>query len=157
MEIRRFGVGHRRPDGPAGSYGVTGQLIHTDGRGVISELAFTAKAAIEAHSSPSTVWFVVIEGGGFVAVGDERSRIGAGEAVLWPAGVIHQAWTDGSHMRAIVVELAGADDAAVRGLVEAGLLPALAPGDERPIERGVGSLAETPRQPTHDPEAGEPL
>ena len=39
IEIRRFGVGHRRADGPPGSVGVTGQVIHSDGRGVISILA----------------------------------------------------------------------------------------------------------------------
>jgi len=40
MEIRRFGVGHRRPDGPPGTTRVAGQVIHSDGRGAISELAF---------------------------------------------------------------------------------------------------------------------
>jgi quercetin dioxygenase-like cupin family protein len=157
MEIRRFGVGNRRPDGPSGSFGVAGQVIHTDGRGVISELAFTPKAAIEAHSNPNTAWFIVIEGGGYVAVGEERSRVGAGEAVLWPAGLVHRAWTDGSHMRAIIVELAGADDSAVRGLIEGGVIPALATGDDPPISRGDGELAEIPGEPIHDPEAGEPL
>ena len=28
IEVRRFGVGHRRPDGPPGTVGVTGQPIH---------------------------------------------------------------------------------------------------------------------------------
>ena len=40
MEIRRFGVGNRRPDGPPGSVGVEAQVIHGDARGVIAELAF---------------------------------------------------------------------------------------------------------------------
>ena len=30
MEIRRFGVGNRRPDGPPGTTGVAGQVIHAD-------------------------------------------------------------------------------------------------------------------------------
>ena len=34
IEIRRFGVGHRRPDGPPGTVGLTGQVIHSDGRGI---------------------------------------------------------------------------------------------------------------------------
>ena len=34
IEIRRFGVGHRRPDGPPGTVGVKSQLIHSDGRGL---------------------------------------------------------------------------------------------------------------------------
>ncbi|HLA17645.1 MAG TPA: cupin domain-containing protein [Candidatus Limnocylindrales bacterium] len=156
MEIRRFGVGNRRPDGPPGTFGVTGQVLHTDRRGVISELAFTVKAGIEPHSNPNTTWFVVIEGGGFVGVGADSTRVAAGEAVLWPAGTVHSAWTDGSHMRAIVVEFAGADDSETRALLEGGswLLPS---GDQVAIERGDGALAETPREPIHDPDAGEPL
>ena len=113
IEIRRFGVGHRRPDGPPGTIGVTGQVIHSDGRGLITELAFARGARIEPHANPNTTWFIVIEGGGWVGVGDERTRIAAGEAVLWPADVPHAAWTEHSEMRAIVVEFAGADDSAI--------------------------------------------
>ena len=79
----------------------------------MSELAFARNARIEPHSNPNTTWFVVIEGGGWVAVGEERARVYAGEAVLWPASIPHAAWTDITEMRAIVVEYAGADD---RGL-----------------------------------------
>jgi quercetin dioxygenase-like cupin family protein len=158
VEIRRFGVGNRRPDGPVGTIGVAGQVIHADGRGVVSELAFGAHGRIEPHSNPNTVWFIVIEGGGFVAVGDERGRVAAGEAVLWPAGVVHAAWTERSQMRAIVVELAGADDGLVRGLLESGVASGTDGGAALPpVEHGVGSLAETPRAVVHDPDAGEPL
>ena len=86
VEIRRFGYGHRRPEGPVGSHGVQGAVIHTDGRGTIAELAFARKAVIEPHTNPNLAWFVVIEGGGFVRVGDETVRVFAGEAVKWPAG-----------------------------------------------------------------------
>ena len=34
IEVRRFGVGHRRPEGPPGTHGLTGQVIHSDGRGL---------------------------------------------------------------------------------------------------------------------------
>jgi len=118
MEIRRFGVGQRRPDGPAGTRGVRGQVIHSDARGVVSELAFARDAVVEPHTNPNTTWFVVIEGGGYVQVGDERARVAAGEAILWPAHVVHSAWTDLSGMRAIVVEFAGADDADARGIID---------------------------------------
>lgn len=130
MEIRRFGVGHRRPDGPPRTQGVYGQVIHSDGRGVVSELAFRRHAVVEPHTNPNTTWFVVIEGGGFVEVGGLRARVAAGEAVLWPAGVVHGAWTELSEMRAIVVEFAGPDDAAVRGIIE-----------ERGLLLGSGGLA----------------
>jgi quercetin dioxygenase-like cupin family protein len=128
MEIRRFGVGNRRPDGPPRTTGVAGQVIHSDARGTIAELAFARRASVEPHSNPNTTWLVVIEGGGWVQVGDERARVAAGEAVLWPADVVHGAWTELSEMRAFVVEYAGADDAQVRGFLEGRALP-LPPGD----------------------------
>jgi quercetin dioxygenase-like cupin family protein len=155
IEIRRFGVGHRRPDGPPGTTGVTGQVIHSDGRGIISELAFKPNGRIEPHSNPNTAWFVVIEGGGWVVVDAERSRVAAGEAVLWPPGVPHGAWADHGHMRAFVIEFAGADDAAIRGIFE-GRSPALGTGEAQ-VSRGEGTLTAPEHRPPPDPTAGEPL
>ena len=153
IDIRRFGVGNRRPDGPAGSIGLTGQVIHSDGRGIIAELAFARGARIEPHSNPNTTYFIVVEGGGWVGVGDERTRIAAGEAALWPANEIHSAWTEHSEMRAFVVELAGADD----GGAILGQARELAPGSP-PIGRGIGALAERTPDPARRIEAdGEPL
>jgi quercetin dioxygenase-like cupin family protein len=160
MEIRRFGVGQRRPDGPRGTVGVSGGVIHADARAVISELAFSRRAAIEPHSNPNTTWFIVIEGGGFVGVGDAKARIGAGEAVLWPAGEPHAAWTEHSEMRAIVVELAGADDGSLRGILDGVVrsLPATAGRSDPPLERGEGHLAPPERAPDDiDRSSGEPL
>jgi quercetin dioxygenase-like cupin family protein len=108
VEIRRFGPGHRRPDGPPGTRGVTGQVIHQDGRGSIAELAFAPGAVIAPHTNLNTSFFVVVSGGGFVLVGSERARVGHGEAVLWPAGELHSAWTEGTEMRALVIEFSGA-------------------------------------------------
>jgi quercetin dioxygenase-like cupin family protein len=151
IEIRRFGVGNRRPDGPIGSVGLTGQVIDSDGRGNISELAFARSARIEPHASPNMIWFIVIEGGGWVAVGDEYARVAAGDAALWPADIPHAAWTEHSEMRAILVEFAGADDAIMAGQAR------VATVDDLPIGKGVGQLAErTDRSPQHDPDAGEP-
>jgi len=136
IEVRRFGVGHRRPEGPDGSIGLTGQVIHSDGRGIIAELAFARGARFEPHSNPNTTYFV--EGGGWVGVGDERTRIAAGEAALWPPNEIHSAWTEHSEMRAFVVELAGADDSgAILGRAHD-----LTPGAPASIGRGVGALAD---------------
>src|SRR3954465_951300 len=115
MDIVRFGVGHRRPEGPSGSRNVSGQTIFSDAPGVISELAFARGGAIEPHSNPNPTWFVVIEGGGFVRVGDEQGRVAAGEAVFWPPAVLHAAWTDQGHMRAIVVEFGPDSDAVIEG------------------------------------------
>jgi quercetin dioxygenase-like cupin family protein len=157
VEIRRFGPGRRRPDGPPGSQGVTGQVIHEDARGVISELAFAAHAMVAPHTNPNTTLFIVISGGGFVQVGPERVRVNHGEAVLWPAGEPHGAYTDGSEMRAIVVEFAGADDDWARGVLE-GTGTALESGElphsPAPVTKAKGTLAERPREeitPTGEP------
>ena len=151
MEIRRFGVGHRRPDGPLGSTGVRGQVIHSDPIGVISELAFARQARIEPHANPNDAWLLVIEGGGWVQVGDEQARIAAGEAVRWPAGVLHGAWTDHAEMRVIIVEFAAAG-AGVPLLVE-GAARHVDP-DEAVVDPGEGQLVD-PGAP-YDPESGEP-
>ena len=154
MEIRRFGVGNRRPEGPIGSVGVEGQVIHGDARGVIAELAFRKGARIEPHDNPNTTWFIVIEGGGFVLVGDEERRVAAGEAVLWPAGVTHGAWTVHGPMRAFVVEFAGSDDAEMRGILE-GVAKRLSPGEAHRAAKGEGRLRPREADPERDRE-GEP-
>ena len=157
IEVRRFGVGHRRPEGPPGTHGLTGQVIHSDGRGLISELAFSRGGAIAPHENPNTTWFCVIEGGGWVLVGEERRRVAAGEAVLWPAGIVHGAWTDHIEMRAIVVEFAGADDAHLSGLIE-GAVRRLEAGEGSPAARGDGRLADRPADPSRaDRTTGEPM
>jgi quercetin dioxygenase-like cupin family protein len=157
IEIRRFGVGNRRPGSPPGTSGVQSQVIHSDARGTISELALARGARIEPHSNPNSAWFIVIEGGGWVLVGDEKTRIAAGEAAVWPAGELHAAWTEHGQMRAFVVELAGADDSEVRGILD-GIAKEAQPGlPAVAAAPGLGALAEPDRPVTHDPDAGEPL
>jgi hypothetical protein len=92
-----------------------------------------------------------------VVVGDERRRVAAGEAVLWPANVNHAAWTDHGEMRAIVVEFEGADDAAALAVLE-GAARRLGRGQAGTVPRGEGRLAPhaTPRDDL-DRTAGEPL
>jgi quercetin dioxygenase-like cupin family protein len=164
MEIRRFGVGHRRPDGPHGTKGVASQVIHADARGLVGELAFARRAAMDPHSSPNSAWLVIVEGGGWVQVADERARVAAGEAVLWPAGIEHAAWTELSEMRAFVIEFAGADDAAARGVLEGRALeltagPAGVESDRgaAPFARGDGALATGPHAGAVTAAEGEPV
>lgn len=155
IEVLRFGVGHRRPDGPPGTTGITGRVIHSDERGLVSELAFARGARIEPHSNPNTTYFIVIEGGGWAAVGDERVRVAAGEAVVWPPDIDHAAWTEHSEMRAFVVEFAGWDLVERRGVL-AGVARAAIPAEA--AARGEGRLAPRPIDPaTIDRSSGEPL
>ena len=67
-------------------------------------MAFSARALIAPQTSPDHGLFIVVAGGGWVQVADERTAISHGEAVAWPPGVAHGAWTDGTTMRAILVE-----------------------------------------------------
>lgn len=155
MEIRRFGVGNRRPGGPAGTVAVDGVIIHSDARATISELAFAKGGSIPVHDNVNSAWFIVIEGGGYVLVGEEERRVAAGEAVLWPAGVLHGARTVYGPMRAIVVELAGADDREMRGILE-GIAKRLGPGEAGAVAKGEGHLAERPIDPSLKDREGEP-
>ena len=155
MEVRRFGVGQRRPGGPLGTVGVEGVVIHSDARATISELAFAKGGSIPVHDNPNSAWFIVIEGGGYVLVGEEERRVAAGEAVLWPAGLVHGARTQYGPMRAIVVELAGADDAHLRTVLD-GVARRLGPGEEGHVNRGIGRLAERPLSDSERDREGEP-
>ncbi len=148
MDIRRFGPGNRRPEGPPGTSGLTGQVIWSDERGHVSELAFSRHGAVTPHANPNTTLFVVVSGGGWVQVGEERSRIAHGEAVVWPAGVAHGAWTDGSEMRAIVIELP---------VTTSPVLEGRAARPDGVAEPARGALAERPVDPaTRDESHGEP-
>jgi quercetin dioxygenase-like cupin family protein len=154
IEVRRFGVGHRRPEGPPGTTGIQGQVIETGAGGVIAELAFGRDARIAPHSNPNTTWFIVIEGGGWVGVGDERTRVQAGEAVVWPADVLHAAWTEGTHMRAIVVEFP--KPALALAVVEGQALE-LEPGERPAASPGSGRLAPRHVAPPRGPGDDEPV
>ena len=122
MEILRFGPGHRRLGGPPGTQNVEGVVIMADDRGVVSELAFGRYAMVVPHENPdNTALFIVISGAGWVQVGEERARINHGEAVVWPPGIPHGAYTDGTEMRAIVVELSGAQPALIEGIARSTL------------------------------------
>ncbi len=156
MDVRRFGPGHRRAEGPPGTSGLTGQVIHSDERGVIAELAFSRRGAIVPHSNPNLTFFIVISGGGFVQVGDERARVNHGEAVVWPAGVLHGAYTDGSEMRAIVVELP--QDVAREPLLVEGVATHPGGGETGAgVPRAEGALAERQvRRDEYDTSEGEP-
>ena len=54
IDVRRFGVGHRRPDGPPGTTGIEGQVIESGPSGIVAELAFERRGADHApHATPT--------------------------------------------------------------------------------------------------------
>jgi quercetin dioxygenase-like cupin family protein len=154
VDILRFGPGHRRTEGPPGTQGVAGQVILHDPRAVVSELAFGRYAMITPHSNPTnTALFIVISGAGFVQIGDERAKLNHGEAVVWPPGLPHGAYTDGSEMRAIVVELVGGD---APGLIE-GFARSVEDEADEPPSKAEGALADRmPSRDEYDSSEGEP-
>ncbi len=81
------------------------QLVWSDPHARVTELAFSSRALLPPQTSPDRGLLVVVSGGGWVQVGDERTAIHHGEAVELPPGVAHGAWTDGSTMRVILVEV----------------------------------------------------
>lgn len=150
MEILRFGPGHRRSQPPAGTQGVAHQTIWADARSRVTELAFSRHAIIPPQTSPDLGLFIVVAGGGRVQVGSERSSINHGEAVAWPPGVAHGAWTEGSTMRAILVEVP--DQA-----IEASHVRSAGPPAATHASPARGGLAEREARPEdHDPTEGEP-
>ena len=150
MEIFRFGPGFRRPASPAGTQGLSDQIIWGDPRARITELAFSRRALIRPQTSPDMGLFIVVSGGGWVQVGDERTTVNHGEAVEWPPGVTHGAWTDGSTMRVILVEVPD------RAIESDSARMADAP-EVTDLEPARGRLADRELRPEdHDPSEGEP-
>ncbi len=154
MEILRFGPGFRRREPPAGSSGLADQPIWSVPGARVTELAFAPRALMPPQASPDLGLFVVVSGGGWVQVGDERSVIHHGEAVAWPSGVAHGAWTDGSPMRAILVEVA---DDTIEGAHRRGARNVEAEPTGDPALQARGRLAPRESRPEdHDPTEGEP-
>jgi len=106
VEIRRFGPGNRRTEREAGAIGVTSALLHAGGSAHITEIALSDHAALGPVRSPNDGLLIVIEGGGWLALADERQRVASGEAVALPAAVERLLATDGVPLRAILVEFA---------------------------------------------------
>ena len=150
MEILRFGPGHRRSRPREGSQNVADQTIWSDPRARVTELAFSSHALIAPQTSPDLGLFIVVAGGGWVQVGEERSTIDHGEAVEFPPGLTHGVWTDGSTMRAVLVEV---PDLAVEGT----LVHRAEPPVVTELTPARGQLAERELRPEdHEPAEGEP-
>ncbi len=129
MLIRRFSaeLKTRLPGGHQGVYGVPIQmnsaLVPPEQRETLARrvnglpllltvpmqveaMYFDPHAALDEHSAPNHIIFVVIAGSGFVRLGGpngETQPIRAGDAILWPAGLAHTVWTEDKPLQAIVV------------------------------------------------------
>jgi hypothetical protein len=71
-------------------------------------LFFDADAHIHEHDAEHPILFVVIGGSGYIRVGGPDApaeQVQAGYAALWPAGVLHIAWTEDEPMQALTIEM----------------------------------------------------
>ncbi|MBI3659453.1 cupin domain-containing protein [Candidatus Acetothermia bacterium] len=113
IEVRRFCPENKTPIPLADLTGLNGVVIQlfTSLANKLSpkELANVA-LYFDAHSRMHElhpILFLVINGNGFVRVGGPQAeilKVSAGDAVLWPAKVLHKAWTNGEPMQAIAIE-----------------------------------------------------
>ena len=104
MRVQRFGPGYRRPERAGDSHGVTSALLHAASGVRVTEIALAERAAFGPLRSSSDALLVVIEGGGWLAVADERQRVAVGESIEIPSGAERLLVTDGVPLRAIFIE-----------------------------------------------------
>jgi quercetin dioxygenase-like cupin family protein len=89
----------------AARYG--GSPILLDHPTSVALLSLDAHGTIDEHDADHDGLVVIIEGSGFVRVGGPGAQeiaVAAGDAVLWPAHVLHVLWTTDQPMRAIAIE-----------------------------------------------------
>jgi quercetin dioxygenase-like cupin family protein len=87
-----------------GCRGVEGNVLFGGANLVVVMLRFGSDAEIDLHAAPHHIDAVIMEGSGFVQLGQESSPIGEGQSLRWPAGVVHRLWTAGSPMTALMLE-----------------------------------------------------
>lgn len=95
-----------RVDDPVWVERYQGNPIVLHNEGLIAALHFEAGGAIDEHDAPDDIIFLVIGGSGWVRVGGPQApavAVQAGDAVPWPPGVLHTAWTTDSPMTGLAV------------------------------------------------------
>ena len=90
-----------------GTAGVAARVLLNRAGVVVANLRFAAHATIDEHSAPFDVDVICLAGEGFVSVGNGSWPFRAGDRVVWPAGVNHRLWTEGSEMETLMVERRG--------------------------------------------------
>lgn len=83
-----------------------GRPLALHNEGLVAVLHFDARGEIDEHAAPDDILFLIIGGAGWVRVGGPEAAavaVQAGDAVRWPPGVLHKAWTTDSPMQAIAV------------------------------------------------------
>ena len=73
----------------------------------LSLLRFAPDGTIHEHPGANDTYVSCLEGEGWTSVGDERGQLRAGEFVVWPRGVPHRLWTEGTTMTTLMFERTG--------------------------------------------------
>ena len=83
--------------------------ILLDRQNSVGALYLDAQSGMDEIDTPEPILFLVVSGRGFVRLGGpqgETAEVSAGDAVLWPADVMHKAWTTEEPLQAVVVHYA---------------------------------------------------
>ena len=107
MIIEQMPRSHWTPIPREGTVGVMGRVMLKRAGLAIANLKFSASATIDQHSAPFEIDVICLAGEGFVSVGNDSSPFRAGDRVVWPAGVNHRLWTEGTEMETLMVERYG--------------------------------------------------
>lgn len=70
-------------------------------------LRFEPGATVHEHPGENDAYVTCLEGEGWTSVGDERSPLRAGQFVVWPKGIRHRLWTEGTTMTTLMFERHG--------------------------------------------------
>ena len=84
--------------------GVEGKVLVREPGFFFSLLRFEPGGTIHEHPGERQAYVACLEGEGWTSVGDEHSRLRAGEFVVWPEGVPHRLWTEGTTMTTLMYE-----------------------------------------------------
>ena len=90
-----------------GTVGVVGRVLLRRAGISIANLKFSSSATIDEHSAAFDIDVICLAGEGFVSVGNESAHFRSGDRVVWPAGVNHRLWTEGTEMETLMVERDG--------------------------------------------------
>jgi quercetin dioxygenase-like cupin family protein len=87
-----------------GCVGVVGKVLVSEGDFFFSLLRFEPDGTIHEHPGENDTYVACLEGEGWTSVGDERAPLRAGQFVVWPKGVPHRLWTEGTTMTTLMYE-----------------------------------------------------
>lgn len=105
MEVLRFDREVAEPIEAEGTSGASQvRFGHSTGEAHLNTVYLEPGGVLGAHEAPTAQLFIVVDGYGWVSGGDGRRRgIGAGEAVSWERGEMHESGTD-SGMTVVIMQ-----------------------------------------------------